>query len=429
MEDLIQSLEDYNYWKKAPSELGMVKRDLYLKSLLKSCDNNLIKVLIGQRRTGKSYILKQFISALINKEKVNPENILYVNFELTAFQDIDDKKKLSKLIDIYLKERKIKKKSPVYFIFDEIQEVSGWEKVLSSLIADKNYPKEIYITGSNSKLLSSELATYITGRYINIKVYPLSFQEYLNYHDKRASKDIFLKYLLDSQLPELLKIKDEQIRFNYINSIKDSIILKDIVVRYRVQNIALLEKIFLFIIDNLSNLFSINSLVNKLNSQGYSTNAHTLGDYIKYLEEAMIITGVSRYDLKGKKILEGEKKYYLTDLGFRHYLFSDFDSGIGKLLENYIFNYLKLSGYEVYVGKLDQYEIDFIVTKGKEKKYIQVSYLLYGEEVIAREYGNLERIKDNWEKIVISLDDVKLPPRNGIRHLQAWDLGLNTNNF
>ena len=143
MEDLIQSLEDYNYWKKAPSELGTVKRDLYLKNLLKSRDNNLIKVLIGQRRTGKSYILKQFISALINKEKVSPENILYVNFELTAFQDIDDKKKLSKLIDIYLKERKIKKKFPVYFIFDEIQEVSGWEKVLSSLIADKNYPKEI----------------------------------------------------------------------------------------------------------------------------------------------------------------------------------------------------------------------------------------------------------------------------------------------
>jgi len=421
MEDILQSLEIYNYWDKLPVDLG-VPRPVYSRNLLKYRGNNLIKVLIGQRRVGKSYILKQFIQALIQEEKTNPENILYINFELIAFQEIDDKKKLSNLINDYLKMRRIKKKSPVYFIFDEIQEVAGWEKLLSSLLADKTYLKEIYVTGSNSKLLSSELATYITGRYVNLNIYPLSFEEYLSYSEEKPSKGVFLKYLMDSQLPELLNIDDEQIRSNYIRSIKDSIILKDVVSRYQVQNIDLLEKIFLFIVNNLSNLFSINSLVKKLNSQGYNANAHTVGDYVRYLEEAILITGVQRFDLKGKRILEGEKKYYLTDLGFRHYLFSDFDSGIGKLLENYVYNYLRLNGYEVYVGKLNQYEIDFVATKAKERKYIQVAYLLYDEEVLKREYGNLEKIADNWEKIVISLDDVKFSPRKGIKHFQAWDL-------
>ena len=205
-------------------------------------------------------------------------------------------------------------------------------------------------------------------------------------------------------------------------SIKDSILLKDIVARYGVSNIDLLEKIFFFLADNIGNLFSLNSLVKKLVSAGYKTNVHTLGDYVHYLEESMLIQGVQRFDVKGKKILDGEKKYYLTDLGFRQYLFSDYDSAYGKILENYVFNYLRQRGYEVHVGKLRQYEIDFIASKGKRKIYVQVAYLLYDDDVIKREFGNLEKIDDHWDKYVISLDDIKMSPRNGIEHLQVWDL-------
>ena len=418
---LLQSLNKYNPWDKISLKQGLIRSD-YLKALLKYQNNNLIKVLIGQRRVGKSFILKQFIHKLIKRKSVNPENILYVNFEFLEFQSIDSKNKLADLIELFFAMKQVNKKQKVYFIFDEIQEVESWERLLSSILADDTYDKEIYITGSNSKLLSSDLATYITGRHVTLNIFPFSFDEFLSFHKEKRSKNNFLKYVLDSQLPELLNIEDKQIRTNYMMSIKDSILLKDIVARYGVSNIDLLEKIFFFLADNIGNLFSLNSLVKKLVSAGYKTNVHTLGVYVHYLEESMLIQGVQRFDVKGKKILDGEKKYYLTDLGFRQYLFSDYDSAYGKILENYVFNYLRQRGYEVHVGKLRQYEIDFIASKGKRKIYVQVAYLLYDDDVIKREFGNLEKIDDHWDKYVISLDDIKMSPRNGIEHLQVWDL-------
>jgi predicted AAA+ superfamily ATPase len=214
-----------------------------------------------------------------------------------------------------------------------------------------------------------------------------------------------------------------ELKRSYIRTIKDSILLNDIVQRFKIQNIDLLEKIFLFLIDNISNLFSINSIEKKIKNLGYKTNAVTLGNYIKYLEYSFLFFSVERYNIKGKKILEGEKKYYLNDLGFRNYLSSSFDPGITKKLENFVFQTLIQKGYSVYVGTIDSdLEVDFVAEKLNQRIYIQVTYLLESKEVIEREYGNLEKIKDNWPKYVVSMDKISINPKNGIKHIKAWDL-------
>lgn len=418
---LHEILHKANFWKSISIDLGS-KRDQYLDQLEKLLDNNLIKVLTGQRRVGKSYILKQFIERLIEKRNINPLNILYINFENNDFSFVKNKDDLSELISFYFDVINYDKSQKIYFIFDEIQEVQAWEKLLSSILADHNYQKEIFITGSNSNLLSSELATYITGRYITQAIYPFSYEEFLHYHSLCRSKSSFMNYLSESHLPEMFLLKNENIKLNYMQNIKDSILLRDVVRRYKVQNVDLLEKLFLFLVGNIGGLFSINSIVTKLNLLGYDTNAHTIGNYVKYMEEAFILDGVSRFDIKGKRIFEGDKKYYLNDTGFKQYLFSDFNLELGKTLENYVYNYLKQNNYQVYTGKYSNWEVDFIANNNEERKYIQVTYLLASDDVLKREYGNLEKINDNWEKLVVSMDEIDIKPRNGIKHLKAWEL-------
>lgn len=403
-------------------------RKKYLDFLIKLAFNNkLIKVLSGQRRAGKSYILRQFIDALIKDHKVSSKNIFYVNFEDEEFKNIKNKDDLSELIKKYTKERKPDLKKELYLILDEIQEITGWEKLLASYLANTQIQYQIYITGSNSNLLSSELATYITGRYIVQEILPFSYQEFLDYYQLESNQTNLIEYLNSSSLPETFHLnKEEEIIRNYLKAVKDSILLKDIVQRYKVENVALLENLFLFLIDNISNPFSINSINKTLLANNISTNINTLSNYIKYLEESFVLHGVSRYDLKGKKILEGEKKYYLNDLGLRKFLFSKFDLANGKFLENFVYNELRYHGFEVYTGKINDLEIDFVAEKNKKRIYIQVAYLLADEKVIQREFGNLQKIKDNWDKIVISLDPVSMGSVEGIEHKQAWDKNLFT---
>jgi len=408
--------------------MKVIIRKKYLDFLIKLAFNNkLIKVLSGQRRAGKSYILRQFIDALIKDHKVSSKNIFYINFEDEELKDIKNKDDLSELIKKYTKERKPDLKKELYLILDEIQEITGWEKLLASYLANTQIQYQIYITGSNSNLLSSELATYITGRYIVQEILPFSYQEFLDYYQLESNQTNLIEYLNSSSLPETFHLnKEEEIIRNYLKAVKDSILLKDIVQRYKVENVALLENLFLFLIDNISNPFSINSINKTLLANNISTNINTLSNYIKYLEESFVLHGVSRYDLKGKKILEGEKKYYLNDLGLRKFLFSKFDLANGKFLENFVYNELRYHGFEVYTGKINDLEIDFVAEKNKKRIYIQVAYLLADEKVIQREFGNLQKIKDNWDKIVISLDPVSMGSVEGIEHKQAWDKNLFT---
>ncbi|MSR89043.1 MAG: ATP-binding protein [Candidatus Margulisbacteria bacterium] len=395
-------------------------RNSYLSELIPYLDNKLVKVLVGQRRAGKSYILQQLIQYLIIQKKVAQKNILYLNFELHENQEIQTQKDLTNFIDNYLKT--VSNQDTAYLFLDEIQEVHEWERAITSYQARTTHQLQIFITGSNSKLLSSELATYLTGRYISKTIHPFSLEEFEKFHQLPHNKETLLTYLKTTGIPEAYNLPNDELRTSFFGSLKESILMKDIVRRYEIRNPQLLNTLFHFLIDNIGGLFSANKMVNTLNTHNIKTNVNSINSYLDYLENAYLIKSIQRYDLKGKKILEGEKKYYLNDLAFQNYFTSSFDIRNSKLLENFVLNHLLIKGYKVYIGKLNDIEIDFVAEKNKKKFYLQVAYILDTEKVIQREYGNLEKIHDHWPKYVVSLDDLTLPPKNGIHHIQAWNI-------
>lgn len=390
------------------------KRDFYLDKITKYLDNTeLIKVLIWQRRVWKSYIMKQIIDFLINKKNINNENIIYINLEIDYF-----KYQNIQALDNYIKS-KIINKNRYYLFFDEIQEVYWWERLLNSYRSDDNLDIDIFITWSNANLLSSDLSTYLAWRYIDFEIMPFSYEEYLWYFWLKNNKQNFLNYVNLSGISELYKMQDIESQINFLKSIKDSIILKDIVKRFNIKDIDLLEKVFFYLSSNIWNLFSLNSLVKKLKWQQILTNTTTIWNYINFLEKTYIIHWVFRYDLKWKKILEWEKKYYLNDLAYNNFFNSSYDIWWWKKLENIVYNHLRQNWYKVYVWNIWDLEIDFVAEKAKEILYIQVAYLITDEDVFQREFWNLEKIKDNYTKIVLSLDDI-LTPYNWILHQNIW---------
>lgn len=417
-EDLDRILQEVNYWENPP-QLNSQWRENYVNFLFRYCNSPILKVLAGQRRCGKSTILKQLINKLI-KNKIPKTNILYLSFELHQLSFIQTHTMLTAVISHYYKTHQ--PKGTVFIVLDEIQEVEEWEKTVNSFLANERYQFNFFLTGSNAHLLSTELSTYVTGRFVEIPIFPFSYKEYCTYHDIENSKQTLLQFLNDSGLPELFSLSEKGQKISYLESLKNSILMHDIVKRFSIKNPKLLILLLDFLIDNTGKLFSINSISKKLKSIDVSTTLTTLANYLQYLEAAFLIRCAHRYNLKGKKILEGERKYYLNDLGFNSYLQSSFDNNITRRLENHVFLLLLQAGYQVYVGQIHHLEIDFVAEKDDKKIYIQVTYLLHSEEVISREYGNLECIKDNWPKWVVSLDDIKLPPKNGIEHHQIWTL-------
>lgn len=290
--------------------LNNYKRNFYLEKIKKYLWNTeLIKVLIGQRRVGKSYIMRQLVNFLVEEKKVEKENIVYINFEIDYLRY----KNISEL-DEYIKELQNKTSGRIYLFFDEIQELQWWEKLINAYRAEINFDCDIFITGSNANLLSSDLSTHLSGRYISFEIYPFSYKEYLWYFDKDNTKENLLEYTSYTWLGELYKLQDDELRFDFLKWLKDSIILKDIVKKYKLKDISLLEKLFDFLASNIWNLFSTNSIVKKLNSLWIKTNAVTIWNYLEYLEIAYLIHSVSRFDLQWKKILEWEKKFFLTRL-------------------------------------------------------------------------------------------------------------------
>lgn len=391
------------------------KRQYYLDKITSYLDNTeLIKVLLWQRRVWKSYIMKQIIDFLINTKNINKWNIIYINLEIDylKFNNIKD-------FNDFIK-KQIKNNERYYLFIDEVQEINWWEKLINSYRADDNFDVDIFITWSNANLLSSDLSTYLSGRYIDFEIFPFSYSEYLWYFKTKNNKQKFLKYTNYSWISELYKLKDEESKINFLRSVKDSIILKDIVKKYNIKDIDLLEKLFFYLAWNIWNLFSLNSIVKKLKWIDIKSNTTTIWNYINFLEKTYIIHWVIRYDVKWKKILEWEKKYYLNDLAFNNFFSSSYDIWWGKKLENIVYNYLKQQWYKVYIWNMWELEIDFIAQKGKEKKYIQVAYIISDNEVFNREFWNLEKIKDNYEKIVLSLDDILIDYK-WIKHINIWD--------
>ena len=420
MSDLFKKLEEYNFWSRDGGIKTGFQRTRYLEMSERYLGNNLIKVILGQRRVGKSYLLRQIIEMLINKHKINPKNIFYLNKELIAFDDVKNYSDLEKLIVLYKKKLRIK--GTVYLFLDEIQEIDGWERLVNSFSQDYKNEYELFITGSNSNMLSSELATHISGRYVDIPVYPFSFEEYIGFFGAQKNKESYLKYLSHGGLPELYQFDNEESKQHYIGSLLDTIILNDVVARYTIRDVVLLETIFKFLARNVGSLFSIKKIVNFLNSASVATNIETVSHYISYLCNTFLIHQVDRYDIRGKKIFATHKKYYLNDGIFKSYISSTYTQDIGRYLENALYVHYVSQGYTVYVGSLYNTEVDFVLEKGNIKKYVQISYLLSDQKVVQREFGNLEKIKDSHEKIVISLDDVKIENEQGIKHARPWEL-------
>lgn len=397
----------------------MVIRERYLKLIRPFYNQELIKVLIGIRRSGKSVILRQIMDEL-KKTNIDDSHIIYINFEDYDYEEYTEPKKLNN----YVKDQIIDDKK-YYIFFDEIQNVDEWEKVVNSLRATQN--TSIFITGSNSDLLSSDLATHIAGRYVSFKITPFTFGEVcklMNIVNNRDIEDAFNDYIKWGGMPQRFMQQDDISRKTYLNDIYDSIIIKDIVKRFNIKDIDLLNRIVTYILTTPSQVFSPDSLKKYMQSDSRNVSLETLYNYIDYITRANLISKAERYDVRGKRILTGKYKYYLTDLGFTNILSNGKKEQIGAYLENIVYNELIARGFNVNVGTLDSGEVDFIATRFNEKIYIQVTYILSDEKVIEREFGVYKKIEDNYPKYVLSMDKIDLS-ENGIIHKNIIDWLLN----
>ncbi|HOB84362.1 MAG TPA: ATP-binding protein [Bacteroidales bacterium] len=419
MENIFEEIRRYNLWDGENLNTGFI-RTYYLERISGLTGNKLIKVLVGQRRSGKSYVLRQLINLLITQKKVRPGNIFYVNKEYSAFDDIKSSSDLEALFKFYIDT--IKPSGKIYIFLDEVQNIEKWESFVNSYSQDFTREYELFLTGSNSRLLSGELATLLSGRYVEFEIFPFSYFETADLSKQKPSRESFINYITTGGLPELVNISNDESQRYYVESLKNTIILRDIVERHNIKDPTLLEDIFKFMVVNIGNLTSINSIIKYFKSRQKKTNYETLSSYAEYITDTFIMHKAERFNLRGKQILGGECKYYLNDLAFKNYLFGFSPADMGYNLENYVFNQLRRLGYIVNVGVMNNFEIDFVAKKPEKTLYVQVSYLLSSPEVVEREFGNLLRIKDNHEKIVVSLDEVKFSDYQGIKHVHPWEL-------
>ena len=389
-----------------------ITRDRYLHKIEPYIHKGVIKVLVGQRRVGKSFLLYQIMDKIRGGVK-NP-HIIYINKEL---HDFDSIKNYHDLTD-YVHNNDDKRKKTCYVFIDEIQDIDQYEKSLRSLLAEGRY--DLYITGSNANLLSGELATYLSGRHVEIPVFGLSYPEFLVFHKLQNSKDAFLSYMKYGGLPFLIHLElTDEIIYDYLKNIYSTILYRDIVQRHSIRNTIFLERLVEFLADNTGSLVSAKKIRDFLKSQKVSLSPNIILQYLSYLHEAYFISRVKRIDITGKKIFEIGEKFYFEDTGLRHTIAGYRQNDINKILENIVYNHLVVSGYSVYAGELKTGEIDFVCMKENDKLYVQVTYLLASDDVYKREFGNLKAIPDNYEKLVLSMDDTAGAGDEGIRHMHV----------
>lgn len=392
----------------------MLKRELYLSKIRGFYDSNLVKILVGIRRCGKSVILRQIIDELRDKGICN-DHIIYVNFEYIEYEDLQNYKTLNK----YIKDKIIDKKM-YYVFFDEIQNVDNFEKVINSLRASLENIS-IFITGSNSKLLSDELSMVLSGRYVSFLINPLTYREYVDLTLKDGKdENTFWDYVKWGGLPNVTDFEDEENIKNYLYSVFDSIILRDVVDRLGLKDVSLFNLILQYIVDTTGRKFSFKNIMGFLKTERREISSETLYNYVDALCKALIIKKVYRYDIHGKAILKTLNKYYMTDLGISQIKNNNFEINKSFALENVIYNDLIARGYDVYIGKTKNGEIDFIAKRYEEQIYVQVAYKLDGEKVIEREFGAYKNINDNFPKYVVSLDEEDFS-RDGIKHVNMID--------
>lgn len=400
----------------------MLIREKYLNQLIDGKDLNLIKVITGVRRSGKSTLLLQYKDYLVS-QNISEEDIIYMNFESAEWYDIKDYNDLYK----YIKERANNNSNKKYILLDEVQNVDKWEKAVNSILVDIN--SDIYITGSNAYLLSSELTTLLAGRVLTIKIYPFSFKEFLkeypfkNNEDKYEKFDKYLKY---GGMPMIVNMNDnENLIINYLNDLKEVVLKKDVISRNNIKDIVFLDNLIKYMASVIGNLTTPYSIAEFMKKNGSTITNETVDSYLKMLENAYFIYRVPRYELKGKQLLKTQGKYYFIDNGLKNIIagFSSYDTG--SSYENLIYIELLRRGYEVYVGQYNDIEIDFIAIKPSEKIYYQVSRSILDEKVEEREKKSLLAINDNYKKVILTMDNVKNKQIEGIDVINIIDFLMN----
>lgn len=384
------------------------KRKGYIDRIKPFMQKSVAKVLTGQRRVGKSFLLYQLIEEILAEEP--DANIIYVNLEDFTFSSLQIAEDLHSYIISHSKE-KVKN----YIFIDEIQDIPGFEKVIRSLLLNED--NDIYITGSNAKMLSGELATYLSGRYIEFKIYSLSYSEFLEFHGLTESETSYELYSRYGGLPYLLNLPLEDETVNeYLKSVYSTIVFRDVVSRYKLRNTLFLEKLIQFLSENIGNLFSAKNISDYLKSQHTAISVNQIQSYTEYLNNAFLIHRVERYDLIGKRVFEIGEKYYFENMGIRNIVIGYRITDKAKILENLVYNHLLYKGYDIKVGYYGDKEIDFVGEKNGEKLYIQVALKIDSDKTAEREFGNLLKIQDNYPKIVVTEDTFSGNSYEGIRH-------------
>jgi len=393
-----------------------IPRDFYLEKVIPYINKDIVKVIVGQRRVGKSYFMFQIIAHL-KKIGVPESRIIYINKELHDFNNIKSAYDLIKYVE------KQKKKGKCYLFIDEIQEIQDYHKALESFQAKGGY--DLYCTGSNANMLSSEISTKISGRYIEIKIFGLSYQEFLVFHKLRRGNESFMKYVKFGGLPYLVNLElDDTVVYGYLKSIYDSILLKDVVARHNIRNVNLLERLVEFLADNTASIVSAKKISDFLKSQKTAISPNVVLNYLSWLQESFFIFKAKRFQIQGKKIFEIGEKYYFEDLGLRHTVIGYRQPDINKILENLIYSHMIMQGYTVSVGIIKGREVDFVCEKYGERIYIQAAYLINDTKTVEREFGNLLEIRDNYPKIVVSMDEHIGQKYKGIEQFNIMDFLL-----
>ncbi len=397
--------------------MELFPRPQYTEKIADLINRGMMLILVGQRRVGKSKVLELF-KAWLNQNRPKA-NVVYINKEYQVFRDIATAEQLYDYAVARLPEG-----GDNYLLIDEVQDIENYENALRSFHAENRC--QVIATGSNAFIFSSELGTRLSGRYIEIKIYNLSYLEFLQFHNMKDSDEALMHYLIMGGLPGLLAFKpEEKSQINdYFEGVFNTIFVKDIVSREKIRNVTQLENVIRFVADNIGKPISITNIVKYITSKGEKISDETASNYLKYLRDAFLAIPIKRFDIHGKKLLESNNKHYFSDHGVHNYLCgSDIRGSIEKIMENVVWNHLRRQGYDVSVGILRAGEIDFVATKADKRIYIQVTYLLASDDTIKREFGNLAAIKDNYPKLVVSLDPVSggFSEYPGIEHVNLRD--------
>ena len=393
----------------------MIERPLYINELKKYIDVPVVKILTGVRRCGKSTILSMFAKELLAK-RIDKEHIIEINFAFEKYSSYDSKKMYELLTSQIVDNKKY------YLLLDEVQEIENWERVINNLLEEHHC--DIYITGSNSKLMSSEIATYLSGRYVSIPVYTLSYKEIYNSFDKeRNKKDLLDRFIRLGGFPILTALNiEENMSYQIVDGIYNSIVNEDIRKRHKINDEELFSRVVKFVVENVGKNFSANSICNYLKNEKRNIRVETIYNYLEWLEKSFIIYRCSRFDIQGKEVLKTQEKFYLSDQSLKYCLFGFDPKSIASMIENIVYLELKRRGYNVYVGKIQNQEIDFVATKREEKIYVQVCRQM--PDTSDREISNLTKIKDSYPKYVVTLDEYAKGNYEGIQIVTLADFLL-----